>query len=113
MRYKLLIAAVAAAALAGCSSPSGRTVAIEMTNYKLSPAAVEVKAGEQIQFHLVNKSDIDHEFESDGGKFEEVVVPGGKERTVAWTAPAEPGEYEFECDMAGHEGMAMAIKVTK
>jgi uncharacterized cupredoxin-like copper-binding protein len=99
--------------LSGCGSTSGREVPIEMTNYKLSPASVTVKAGEQVTFVLNNRSETEHEFESDEGRFEEVLVPGGKSRSVKWTAPDKAGEYEFECDMAGHDGMSMKVTVTK
>lgn len=107
------LAALSLAAFAGCGSTaaSGREIAVEMTNFKLSPATVEVKAGESVTFVLNNKSDLDHEFESDEAKVEEVVVPPGKSRKVDWKAPATPGEYEFECDMAGHEGMVMTVTV--
>jgi plastocyanin len=116
---KPLIAAMlvlaTAAALTGCSASSGgsREVTVEMTNYKLTPTggAIVVKPGAKVTFNLVNKSDTDHEFESDEGKFEEVVVPANKSRKVEWTAPAKAGEYEFECDMAGHNGMEVDVTV--
>lgn len=109
--FGLTLAALALVAV-GCGKPTGREITIEMSNYKLSPATIEVKAGETVQFVLVNKSETEHEFESDAGKFEEVLVPGGKTRKVSWTAPNKAGEYEFECDMTGHDGMEMKIKVT-
>jgi uncharacterized cupredoxin-like copper-binding protein len=110
-KVSLLILSVAL--LTGCTASSAREVPIEMTNYKLSPATVTVKAGEKITFALTNKSDNDHEFESESGRFEEVVVPGGKTRKIDWTAPTKAGDYTFECDMAGHEGMEMTITVAK
>jgi len=112
LKIAMTLAALALAT-AGCGTPSGREIPIELSNYKLTPATVEVKAGETVKFALTNKSELEHEFESDEGKFEEVLVPAGKTRTVAWTAPAKAGEYVFECDMAGHEGMEMTIKVTE
>lgn len=114
MNRKLLSAALGLftlLAVAGCGSPSGRAVPVEMTNYKLSPATVSVKPGEQVTFVLTNKSDTEHEFESDQGHFEEVLVPAGKERKVNWKAPDKAGDYEFECDMTGHDGMTMTISV--
>lgn len=98
-------------ALAGCGTASGREIPISLTNYKLSPAAVTVAPGEQVTFVLNNESDGDHEFESDDGHFEEVLVPAGKSRKVTWTAPNKAGDYQFECDMAGHDGMTMMITV--
>ncbi|HLO02535.1 MAG TPA: cupredoxin domain-containing protein, partial [Symbiobacteriaceae bacterium] len=78
--------------LTACSTAStGRTITIEMTDFKLTPAQVEVKAGEQITWDLQNKSGNDHEFESDAGKLEEVLVPSGKSKQVNWTAPNKPG----------------------
>lgn len=113
MRLKIALILTSVLLLAaGCGSASGRSVPVEMSNFKLSPATVEVKAGETVKFELMNHSDTEHEFESDAGQFEEVLVPAGKSRTVTWTAPDKAGEYEFECDMSGHDGMSMMIKVT-
>lgn len=98
---------------AGCGTATGRDIHVEMTNFKLAPATLEVKAGETLQFVLDNKSDTEHEFESSAGKFEEILVPAGKTRKVTWTAPNKAGHYEFECDMAGHDGMVMTVKVTE
>lgn len=104
--------AIVTLALTACSTASaGREITIEMTDYKLTPAQVEVKAGEKITWVLENKSTSDHEFESDEGKLEEVLVPGGKSKRVNWTAPTKAGTYEFECDMAGHDGMVMDVVV--
>ena len=114
MRFKTALILVPALLLAaGCTStPTGRSISIEMTNFKLDPTQVEVKAGETVQLVLNNKSDTEHEFESDAGKFEEILVPAGKSRTVSWTAPNKAGSYEFECDMAGHDGMVMTVQVS-
>ncbi|HWI50723.1 MAG TPA: cupredoxin domain-containing protein [Symbiobacteriaceae bacterium] len=114
MRSKAALILVPALFLAaGCASATGREVNVEMSNFRLAPAAVEVKAGETVQFVLNNKSDTEHEFESTAGKFDEITVPAGKTRKVAWTAPNKAGQYEFECDMAGHEGMIMTVNVTQ
>ena len=111
MMKRVALSLLLALALAGCGTPSGREISISMTNYKLSPAAITVAPGEPVTFVLTNESDADHEFESDDGHFEEVLVPAHKNRKVAWTAPNKAGDYEFECDMAGHDGMTMMITV--
>lgn len=108
---RLTAALLLTLALAGCGTPSGREIPISMTDFKLAPASVTVAPGEKVTFVLTNESDTDHEFESDDGHFEEVVVPGRKSRKVTWTAPSKTGDYEFECDMAGHDGMVMMISV--
>lgn len=97
--------------MAGCQS--GKEIAVEMTNFALTPSEVEVKAGEKVTFILINRSDLEHEFESDQGKLEEALVSPGRTTRVEWQAPSEAGEYEFECDMAGHDGMVMTIRVVE
>lgn len=103
-----------ALSLAGCGAASGgREIPISMTDFKLNPAKVTVAPGERVTFVLTNESGTEHEYESDAGHFEEVLVPAHKSRKVAWTAPEATGDYEFECDMAGHDGMSMVITVQK
>jgi len=113
--YRKALALLALLALTGCGTAAsgGSGIQVDMTDFKLTPETVSVKAGETVTFTLHNKSGQDHEFESDEGKFEEVVVPPGKSRTVTWQAPQKMGEYIFECDMAGHEGMEMKVTVTE
>lgn len=109
---KASLLAILGLALTACSTASsGREITIEMTDFALNPVQVEVKAGEKITWVLVNNSGSDHEFESDAGKLEEILVPGGKTKRVNWTAPNKAGSYEFECDMAGHDGMEMDVVV--
>jgi uncharacterized cupredoxin-like copper-binding protein len=99
--------------LTACSTASGREITVEMTNYHLTPTAtpIQVKPGERITWVLVNKSNLDHEFESDEGNLEEVLVPAGKTKRVEWTAPQKPGSYTMACDMVGHDGMEMTVEV--
>lgn len=89
--------------LTACSSAPARSVEIGMKDGRFTTAAVTVKAGEQIKFVLKNDDVIDHEFESDDAKIEEVTIPAGKSREVTWKAPAEAGKYEFICDAPGHD----------
>lgn len=112
LKKSLGLLAIVSLTLTACSTASaGREITIEMTDFALNPVQIEVKAGEQITWVLENKSSTDHEFESDAGKLEEVLVPGGKTKRVNWTAPKKAGTYEFECDMAGHDGMVMEVVV--
>lgn len=114
MRLLSVVAALAAlmlVALAGCGIMPVRKIEVEMTNYRLTPSLVEVKAGETIQFVLVNKSDTEHDFVSQDVYINEVTVKPGKTRLVRWTAPVRTGEYAFRCGLEGHEPMVMIVRV--
>lgn len=71
------------------------------------PARITVKPGERIRFVVENRGTQDHEFEGEEGGIEEIVVPPGKTRTLEWTAPRNPGEVEFVCDLPGHKEAGM------
>jgi uncharacterized cupredoxin-like copper-binding protein len=58
-----------------------------------------------------NEGDADHEFESDEAGIEEVIIPGGRERRVNWTAPSRPGTFPVYCDLPGHREAGMELTV--
>lgn len=105
----LLVAAV----LTGCSSSSGsvREVTLTATEMKFEPALVQARPGEKIKFTVVNSGTVDHEFESEEIKFDELIVPPGKSRSLVVTMPEKPGEYAFLCDADGHHAAGMSGKI--
>ncbi|MEE8369805.1 MAG: plastocyanin/azurin family copper-binding protein [Dehalococcoidia bacterium] len=80
------------------------------------PEVITVSAGDQVTFVIKNEGAVDHEFES-GEKgeagVEEIIIPPGRTRRVAWTAPSEPATYTLYCDLPGHRaaGMALTLRV--
>lgn len=113
-RIRVIGAAVLlAAALAGCSSSSGseREVTVIATEMKFEPATIQAKPGEKIKFTVANKGTVDHEFESEQVKFDELIIPAGKSRSIVVTMPDKPGEYEFFCDAEGHHAAGMSGKI--
>lgn len=109
---------------AGCGRPSSeqggdtRRIEVVMTEkganeYVFEPKQISVRSGERIEFLLRNEGKEEHEFEGETIGLEEVVVPAGKERAVAWMAPQKTGVYEIVCDLPGHreKGMVMAVEV--
>lgn len=116
MKNRTLVFCTAAlaltAALTACNaSGSAREVVIEATEMSYSPKVIEVKPGEKIKFTVVNKGAVDHEFESEEIKFDELVIPPGKSRSVVVTMPTKAGEYEFFCDAEGHHADGMSGKI--
>lgn len=92
---------------------SAHEIRVELANFQFTPALVKVKAGERVRFVLANRSDTLHEFESEDAGIDEVEVAAGKSQTVVWTAPSTPGLYRFECDLHGHDGMSLWVKVVR
>lgn len=76
------------------------------------PDVITVSAGDQVTFVIENEGSVDHEFES-GEKGEagvaEIIIPPGRTRRVAWTAPSQPAVYTFYCDLPGHRAAGMEI----
>lgn len=100
-----------ASLLAGCGSAShAREMTIIATEMKYEPAVIQAKAGETIKFIVVNQGTEDHEFESEDVKFDELIIPPGKSRSIVVTMPDKPGEYAFFCDAEGHKSAGMVGK---
>jgi plastocyanin len=68
------------------------------------PDTVEAEAGATVRFK--NDDDADHTVTADDGDFD-VEVPGGESAEL--TAPDEPGEYTFHCEL--HPNMTSTLVV--
>ncbi|MGE5675812.1 MAG: cupredoxin domain-containing protein [Mycobacterium leprae] len=98
--------------LVGCSAATGtREIQVTASDYKFEPSVIPVKPGERVKITVTNHGAVDHEFESEEAKIEELVIPAGKSRSVTITAPAKAGEYQFFCDVPGHQAMGMVGKI--
>lgn len=76
------------------------------------PAVITVPAGAQVTFVIRNEGEMDHEFEStEKGEagIDEILIPPGRTRRVAWTAPSTPGTYPVYCDLPGHREAGMEL----
>jgi len=69
------------------------TFKLEMSDGKLSPARIEVPAGQRIKIEVRNTGKGAAEFESVQLRKEKVLAPGADSFVVI--APLEPGEYKF------------------
>jgi uncharacterized cupredoxin-like copper-binding protein len=100
-------------ALGGCGgqATAGREIQITAKEFAFEPDVIAVKPGERVRFVIVNTGTTDHEFESDEAKIEEITIPAGKQRTLSWTASAQPGEFAFLCDAPGHKEAGMVGKI--
>lgn len=116
--------AIAVLLLAACSGGSSNRLAISIgDDFKYSPAALAVKAGQTLPLTFTNESSVAHtlnilklgeelehileEAHDEEALHEEVIfeiheVAAGESITKNFTAPKEPGDYVIFCSLPGH-----------
>jgi plastocyanin len=118
--------ATAAALLAalGCGAaaaqPPAQTIAIEMSNFRYSPAMIRLEHGHKYRLHFVNRSGGGHDFTAgaffgaaeidpaDRAKINRggVSLRGHEEKSISLTAPAA-GRYKVRCSHFMHSTFGM------
>jgi plastocyanin len=95
MRQFFVLAAVAAATLAGAAraQDDAATVVLTLKDHRFSPASVTVPAGQTIHVELINQDPAVEEFDSVDLGVERDVTPHG--RTSFKIGPLKPGTYSF------------------
>ncbi len=107
--------------LAACGAGSipqtgGSSSTVVMSDYKFSPATVTVPAGQTVTLNLTNngaaahtwvvmKTPISGSFTSADQAnvlFDSQQIGPGQSKTVTFTAPTTPGNYQVVCAMPGH-----------
>ncbi len=124
--FVLVLAALTLAACGGGKGPS-TTIDLTMTDFHYEPSEFVVPAGKEITLNATNNGAVVHEFvimkygttigekfgdEDEGNIYWEVEVDPGKNISVTFTAPSEPGEYQVVCGIEGHFEAGMVGKLT-
>ncbi len=125
--FPITTLALAALLLAACSGGSGTqsqfTVSVDDT-FKLSPAMLQVKAGQPVVLTFKNAGSVEHGLailKEPGAEIDHLMeeahdeedlhselmlevheIAGGASATETFMAPAEPGDYTFACPIPGH-----------
>ncbi|HEX7086944.1 MAG TPA: cupredoxin domain-containing protein [Vicinamibacterales bacterium] len=105
----LLLAGLPEAARA--PQPAVREFTVAAKKYAFEPAQFEVTEGDEVRF-VVTSTDADHGFEIKRLDIEEL-VPEGRTKTIAFTAPAA-GKYAIRCSEwcgKGHKTMKATLVV--
>jgi plastocyanin len=80
---------------------------VSMTDNTYDPSEFTVPAGSEVTFALTNDGTAihnmriageDNEFNTDDDATSDLTVAAGATSEVEWTAPDEPGVYDFQCD---------------
>jgi uncharacterized cupredoxin-like copper-binding protein len=119
----LLTSALASA----CSG--GPSIDVTLTDFAFTPNTFTVPAGAQVTLHAKNNGTVEHEFaimkkgtsvtppfgdKDEGNIYWEVdEIQPGETKSATFTAPADPGDYEVVCGLAGHieNGMVGTLTV--
>ncbi|HZM21522.1 MAG TPA: cupredoxin domain-containing protein [Anaerolineales bacterium] len=117
-----------ALALSACQSGGPSTkLNVEMTDFAFTPNHFTVPAGKEITVNIAHHGSVVHEFiimkrgTNAGESFDEddqpnvyelVKVPPGHSQSFTFTAPAEAGDYQVVCGIAGHLQSGMTATLT-
>jgi len=122
----LLVFVFLLTACGGGNGPSN-TLNVDFTEFHFTPDAFRVPAGQEITLNATNSGAVVHEFvimklgesvgedfgdEDEGNIYWEVEAEPGEKKTVTFTAPTEPGEYQVVCGTQGHYVAGMIGKLT-
>lgn len=128
---KILFAVVLGLSLVLSACGAGKpttTINVSLTDFQFQPANFIIPAGEEITLNATNTGAVVHNFvimklgTTAGELFDDEDIPNiyweveidpGGEADTTFTAPSEPGEYQFVCRTKGHlaAGMTGTIKV--
>jgi uncharacterized cupredoxin-like copper-binding protein len=102
----LTLAAIACAS----SGEGGRPVAVNQNDNDCTPSVIDATPGEKLDLQVSNNTGKDYEVEGiDGTQLEEVIVPGGRDRSVGFSVPDEGGTFKIKCYIPG--GTSTIIEV--
>ena len=121
----LLVFIFLLAACGGGNSPS-TTIDVVFTEFHFTPDSFTIPAGQEITLNATNNGAVVHEFvimkfgQSVGEDFGdedqvniywEVEAAPGEKKSVTFTAPSDPGEYQVVCGTQGHYVAGMVGKL--
>ncbi|MBI2766192.1 MAG: cupredoxin domain-containing protein [Chloroflexi bacterium] len=100
---------------AACGADTGDRRVIEIVQKEdgCTPASITLKAGEKVAFQVKNEAGKTKEVEGiEGTKLPEVTIPGGRTRTVNYTAPGSEGTAKIKCYQPGGATTIIELNVS-
>lgn len=109
----------------GAGGPS-TTITVTLTDFQFSPNTFTVPAGQEITVNATNTGAIEHDFvimkygttvgdnyddEDEPNIYWRVDLQSGEDKSAAFTAPTQPGEYQVICAVKGHFLAGMIAKM--
>lgn len=90
----------------GGDAEETQEVQVNATEFKLDPAKITVKAGEQAKLTLTNTGKTSHNWVVEGTSIKTKLLSAGESETIDFTID-KPGEYPFYCSVPGHRAQGM------
>jgi uncharacterized cupredoxin-like copper-binding protein len=104
--------ATTAAATTQTTASASTKVAVEETEFKITPASTKLKAG-AYELDAKNTGKIQHDLVVDGPGVTDtktpLIDPGG---TATLKVTLRPGTYQFYCSVPGHKQAGMDVKIS-
>jgi len=129
-RLVLFVLLSVALLITACGGGSGASTAIDVTitDFQFTPNSFTVPAGQQITLNAKNSGSVVHNFvimklgttaggtwvaANDANVFWRLQLDSGSSKSIAFTAPTDPGDYQVVCSTPGHleAGMIATLKV--
>ena len=125
-----VIAMVSVFVLASCGGgPKPVEVTVTLSEFAFSPNGIQAGPGAEVNVTMDNEGALEHNFivmnkditvtewtDSDETNvyFEQLALPAGENTVTTFTAPTEPGTYQFLCSVPAHltQGMQGTLTVT-
>ena len=116
-RIGWLIVPLLAVLLSGCAPEPlrpPRAVALEVTEFTITPSAVSAKVGERISFRVSNKGVLEHNVSIQDPSGEEIALLTllMNEHGALQIEPTTPGQWMIICSLPGHEMAGMTATLT-
>lgn len=83
-----------------------QVITVEATEYRLSPARLDVPLGTKVTIRMVNKGTMKHEFELDAFQKEIKPIPPGAAGEITFVAD-KAGVFQYACRLDDHERKGM------
>lgn len=133
-RFGFILLIALALGLTACGGVPSRAqeIQVETTEFKFSPATIQVQAGRPVKLTLLNKGSIEHDLsvveillsdvktttDSHGHEMGSMSVQpklhvaamAGKTSVIEFT-PTRPGTYDVLCTVAGHKEAGMIAQL--
>ncbi len=119
----VMAASLLLSACGGSGSAGSTSITSTMTDFKFDPTTWTVPAGKEITLKLVNNGSVEHDWvlmskpvtppaaQNSPDQLFATQANAGETKTVTFTAPSAPGEYEVICTIPGHLEAGMSGKL--
>ncbi len=105
-----LLAVIAAACAPAASGGGAGDFSITQSEFKFTPASIELPAGVPLHLKLKNAGTVEHDFAIEKAGVKVLVKPGAT--ATRNIQELEPGVYEILCTVPGHKEAGMVGTLT-